>query len=179
MTSGFVVHVVDTAPPGLTVPTGVTANATGPDGAAVSYTTTAQDSVDTNPTVSCDPPPNATFAIGDTTASCVAHDVSGNASAPAQFVVHVQGADEQLRDLRAAVGALPVPAALRSSLQAKLDDVGRALARHNANAACSALIDFVSQVNAQAGKKLSTTAATALTADATRIAAVVGCKQPG
>ncbi len=77
-TGSFVVHVVDTTAPSVTVPANVSVDATHPFGAAVTYTVSATDIVDLAPTITCDPPSGASFAIGDTTVSCGATDFSGN-----------------------------------------------------------------------------------------------------
>jgi hypothetical protein len=74
------VTVVDTTPPALVVPGPITAEATGPGGASVSYSASASDAVDPAPTVSCSPPSGATFVLGPTTVSCTARDASNNTS---------------------------------------------------------------------------------------------------
>ena len=97
--------VLDESPPVLTVPTGIVTNATGPDGAAASYSASAVDEVDGPVAVTCVPPTGATFAIGTTAVTCVASDTAGNVTS-ASFDVHVKGADEQLDDLAAAVNGV-------------------------------------------------------------------------
>ena len=86
----------------ITVPAGIVTNATGPDGAAVSYSVSAVDDVDGPVAVTCVPPTGATFAIGTTAVACMASDTAGNL-AGASFDVHVKGAAEQLADLLTAV----------------------------------------------------------------------------
>ena len=175
LTRGFVVHVVDTTAPALTVPATVTVDATGPDGAAVTYTVSATDIVDLAPTITCDPPPETSFAIGDTTVRCVATDFSGNSSNAEQFTVRVNGAARQLQDLSDDVAALPGPASLRISLGAKLHLARVALARDNRTSACAALTAFILEVHARSGRSISTATATVLIADASRIRAVIAC----
>jgi hypothetical protein len=85
----FKVTVVDTTPPGVTVPAPITAEATGLGGAIVSFTVSATDLVDGALTVSCSPSSGATFQRGTTTVSCTAKDASGNTSAPATFNVNI------------------------------------------------------------------------------------------
>src|SRR5262249_31064783 len=51
------------APPMLTVPADLTVEATGPAGAAVSYTVTATDNLDPDPRASCTPPSGSLFPI--------------------------------------------------------------------------------------------------------------------
>ena len=72
----------------ITAPTGIDVDATGPDGAIVTYTVTATDDTDPSPSVVCMPPSGSLFAIGDTTVECTATDASNN-QATASFVVHV------------------------------------------------------------------------------------------
>jgi hypothetical protein len=85
----FAVRVVDTTPPALTAPADVSAEATGPGGAAVSYPAPgAVDVVDGPVPVSCTPASGAQFPLGATTVGCTATDSHGNA-ASASFVVRV------------------------------------------------------------------------------------------
>src|SRR5215203_5114217 len=85
----FSVTVQDTTAPKLTVPTDMSTTATGADGAKVTYTATATDAVDTDPTVTCTPASGSTFPVGTTTVSCTASDDSGNTSPAATFKVSV------------------------------------------------------------------------------------------
>ena len=71
------VEFVDDAPPTLGLPTGITAEATGADGAPVTWTATATDAVDGALTPTCSPVPG-TFPLGSTTVSCSATDTAGN-----------------------------------------------------------------------------------------------------
>lgn len=75
----FKVTVVDTTGPVLSL-TDVTAEATGADGANVSYTAAATDAVDGATTVSCTPTSGSKFALGATTVSCSSSDSKGNKS---------------------------------------------------------------------------------------------------
>ncbi len=88
--ASFTITVKDSTPPTLTVPGDMTSEATGPGGAVVTYTATASDNVDPNPTVSCAPPSGSTFPITTTTVSCTAKDSSGNTSAPKTFTITVR-----------------------------------------------------------------------------------------
>jgi hypothetical protein len=81
--SHFAVIVQDTTPPDLTVPADKTVEATGPSGAAVTFSATASDLVDGSTTVDCTPASGSTFALGDTTVDCSstdAHHNTGHAS---------------------------------------------------------------------------------------------------
>ncbi len=81
----------DTTPPVITnVPGPITAEATGPAGAAVTYPSpTATDDTDGSDPVTCAPASGSTFALGDTTVTCNAADHAGNPATPATFVVTV------------------------------------------------------------------------------------------
>jgi hypothetical protein len=74
----FDVIVEDTTDPVLTLPADITAEATGPGGAPVSYTASAADSVDGSITPVCAPPSGSTFPLGNTIVSCTATDAAGN-----------------------------------------------------------------------------------------------------
>jgi Bacterial alpha-L-rhamnosidase 6 hairpin glycosidase domain/Bacterial alpha-L-rhamnosidase C-terminal domain/Alpha-L-rhamnosidase N-terminal domain/HYR domain len=168
--SGSTHFAPDTTPPVLTVPAPITVNATGPDGAVVTYVATATDNLDPHPVVKCVPPPGAVFAIGTTTVTCTATDASMNTSS-ATFTVHVKGAAEQLVDLRARVQGVGSGTSMNDMIVLAQGYV----ANGNVAAACKKLSDFSSAVRAQSGKKVPATTATALIADATRIRAVLGC----
>ncbi|HXA19780.1 MAG TPA: HYR domain-containing protein [Thermoanaerobaculia bacterium] len=89
-TSGsFHVTVVDTTPPTLNLPGTITAEATGPSGAAVTYTATATDLVDGSRPVTCDHASGSTFPLGSTTVQCTATDTHNN-TAHGSFTVIVQ-----------------------------------------------------------------------------------------
>lgn len=79
-TASFTVTIVDTTPPAFTgVPATITEEATGPSGAAVTFTApTADDIVDGAVTVNCDYNSGDTFALGTTTVTCSATDNAGN-----------------------------------------------------------------------------------------------------
>lgn len=80
----------DTTPPAIAVPDPVVVEATGPDGAVVTWPTpTATDDTDGNPPVVCSADSGAAFPLGTTTVTCQATDAAGNA-ATATFIVSVQ-----------------------------------------------------------------------------------------
>ncbi len=78
----FTVTVIDTTPPVLTLPVNITAEATAPSGAAVTYAVSATDPDDAA-TVACTPISGATFPIGLTTVTCTATDTNANTRAGA------------------------------------------------------------------------------------------------
>lgn len=78
-TSGsFSVTVVDTTPPIVSVPADFSAEATGPSGAAVTFSVSAIDLVDGSIIPSCDATSGDTFPLGATTVNCSATDNAGN-----------------------------------------------------------------------------------------------------
>jgi Tol biopolymer transport system component len=90
-TDSFDVTVTDTTPPAITgMPSDIVAEATGADGAQVSWTQpTATDLVNGPRTVTCTPASGTTFALGETTVSCTATDTRSN-TATKTFKVTVQ-----------------------------------------------------------------------------------------
>ncbi|PBB36983.1 hypothetical protein CK221_15715 [Mesorhizobium sp. WSM3868] len=86
----FTVTVEDREAPVVSLPTDISDNApAGATGQAVTFTATAADNADPNPTVSCAPASGSTFAIGETTVSCTAKDVAGNTSAAKTFKITI------------------------------------------------------------------------------------------
>jgi hypothetical protein len=84
-TATISVCVQDTTPP--VINPGVTAEATGPNGAVVNYIG-ATDLVDPNPSIVSNPPVGSLFPLGDTLVTVSATDFSGN-TANGSFLVHV------------------------------------------------------------------------------------------
>jgi hypothetical protein len=72
------VTVIDQTPPAITCPSNQTAECTGPNGAAVSFSATATDNCTASPTIGCNPPAGALFALGTTTDTCTATDAATN-----------------------------------------------------------------------------------------------------
>src|SRR5581483_4846125 len=73
--STFTVTVHDTTAPTIAAHANVAVEATGPAGAAVTYTSpTATDTVDGAVAVSCAPASGSVFAIATTAVTCSAHD---------------------------------------------------------------------------------------------------------
>jgi uncharacterized protein YjbI with pentapeptide repeats len=81
--------IKDTTPPVLTLPADITAEATSPAGAAVSFTVTATDNIDLNPTVVCVPESGEIFGFGTTMVGCSAFD-SVNNGVSGEFNVTVE-----------------------------------------------------------------------------------------
>jgi hypothetical protein len=83
------IEITDKQPPVITVPGDLTAEATGPTGAAVSYAASATDNSGTVSTFGCSPVSGSTFPFGTTTVTCTATDPTGN-TATASFHVTVR-----------------------------------------------------------------------------------------
>jgi hypothetical protein len=164
----------DTTPPTLHLPDDIVVDATGPDGAAVTYAVSASDDVTATPLVECAPLSGATFPIGVTTVECTATDDAGNA-ANGSFQVRVRGAAEQLAALIADVAALEMHPTLRRNLLAFLETAQSALEAGQQTDACRALGKFIQRVAAYDAHWISAVESAELRADAERIRAVVGC----
>jgi hypothetical protein len=85
----FNVTVKDTTPPNLALPADMTIEATGPQGAMATFTTTAHDIVDGDVAVTCSPTSGSTFGITTTAVHCSATDKATN-KAEGSFNVTVQ-----------------------------------------------------------------------------------------
>ena len=83
-------HIIfdDTTAPVVHCPNDMLVVATTVDGAVVTYTVTATDNCDPNPTIVCNPPSGGTFPKGTTTVDCTATDSCGK-SAQCSFTVTV------------------------------------------------------------------------------------------
>ena len=98
-TGSFTVTVGDTSAPLLALPSNVTAEATGHDGASVTFSASALDVVDGAVSVDCSPASGSVFPIGTTTVTCTASDADHNV-ATGTFTVTV-------RDMTAPTLTLP------------------------------------------------------------------------
>jgi HYR domain-containing protein len=87
-TKTFTVTVLDRTPPSLTVSGQVSAEATGPTGAAVSYQAPAAVDAAGPVAAGCSPASGAVFPLGTTTVGCTAVDSAGNRGS-ASFTVTV------------------------------------------------------------------------------------------
>jgi Ca2+-binding RTX toxin-like protein len=86
--SAFVIDVVDTTPPALSLPGHLVIEATGPEGAAVAFASSAQDLVSGSVPVTLSATSGSTFPLGPTTVSASATDAAGN-TAQGEFIVEV------------------------------------------------------------------------------------------
>jgi hypothetical protein len=86
----FTVNVsADTTPPVLTLPANIIAEATSSNGAAVTYSASANDNLGGAVPVNCSPLSGSTFALGTTTVQCSATDAHNN-TANGSFTVTVR-----------------------------------------------------------------------------------------
>jgi HYR domain len=74
----FTVTVVDTTPPDVTVPGDISESTTDPSGTAVTFSASANDTVDGPITPSCNPASGSNFAVGTTQVTCSATDAHNN-----------------------------------------------------------------------------------------------------
>ena len=84
----IIITISDTIPPQISCPPNITVEATGPNGARVTFTASAIDNVDGPVPVSSSPRSGDIFPIGNTTVVCTAADAAGN-SATKSFTVTV------------------------------------------------------------------------------------------
>ena len=164
----FGVTVRDTTPPVVTGPSDMTVDATNPNAGFVSFTVTARDVADPNPTVVC-VPSSGYFLIGKTLVSCSVFDASRNVTSW-NFSVTVRGATEQIATLSTTIAQSGLPQGTATSLSSKLP-----ASSESGPARCNKLVAFGNEVRAQTGKKLSYDQVTALINSANRIRNVAGC----
>ena len=169
--SGSYTAKVDTIPPVLSIPANVTANATSPAGATITFAAPATDTGDSGvASVVCSPLSGTLFAISTTTVHCTATDVAGNTT-HGSFTVHVKSAAEQLVDLGTAVtGVGP-----GTNLADKVTSIKGYVATNNKTDACGTLRAFINQVKALTGKKITTAQAASFISLAQSIEATLGC----
>lgn len=98
----FTLTAHDADAPTITVPASMSAEATGPGGAAVTYPApTAADVVDGTTPVDCDHESGTVFPLGPTTVTCTAEDRSGNVSTASFTVTVVDSVAPQITTPRA------------------------------------------------------------------------------
>jgi hypothetical protein len=172
--ASFTVTVRDTTAPVYGTAPNVTANATSPAGAVVTFATpTATDAVGVVSNT-CTPASGTTFPVGTTTVTCHAADAAGNVGTTT-FTVTVVGAAGQIDALLQQVQSITPQPKLGGSLPNKLLSAQASITAGDIQGACDTLQGFINEVNAQSGKKLTAADAAALIADATQIRAALGC----
>jgi hypothetical protein len=117
----------------------------------------------------------ATFAVGTTTVSCTAVDGGANTSSAKSFTVSVRSASQQVITLQTNVQAVVNDSSTRTNLVSILQNAQAAIARGDTAGACDKMTSFISQVQAQSGKKIVKKTAEALITDGRRIKSALGC----
>jgi hypothetical protein len=177
-TSSFSILVVDTTPPALAVPVGLTVPATSPAGAAVAFIATATDLVSGSLAAACVPASGSVFPIGSTMVTCVATDGAGNRSAPGTFAVVVTGIGDPIADLIALVQQL-VPGPVGQRLVEELNDIQGDLAASRTAEACRDLRAFMHHVRALAHRTIAPANAARLIDAARQVSLAIGCGSDG
>jgi hypothetical protein len=164
----FTVTVSDTTPPAFTAPANMTLDANMPSGAIATYTLpTATDLVDGTDPVHCAPATGSLFPIGTTTVTCTSSDAHAN-TATHQFNVVVLSADQQLANLASAVAGVGSGSTLSA-------DVAHIQQASTITAKCGAINTFIHDVNAQTGKKITQTQASAFLKAASDLQGTLAC----
>jgi hypothetical protein len=162
---------IDRTAPVVTAPGPMTANATSPGGAVVTFSVSATDNSGAA-SVTCSHASGSTFPPGVTTVTCTAADLAGN-DASTTFTVTVRGVAEQIVDLIEQLRRMPLQPAVEARLIATLND---ALADpRRSTRLCRVLNAFSVLVQLYRGRGIPAEVAATLAADAKRIRAVIGC----
>ena len=163
----------DTTAPQVFTPSLVTADATSPAGASVTFSARATDNAGT-PSFGCTPPSGSSFPIGDTTVTCTATDAAGNSTSKS-FTVRVNGPAEQLNGLAADIQSSAIPPDRQGSLIVSLAAAEASFGAGNTNAGCNQLRAFENKVAAQSGKSIPADLAAELIASSDQAAGAAGC----
>ena len=86
------------------------------------------------------------------------------------------GSSDKIRRLIAEIRALPIDTNVKNGLLAKLEAAVSLVDKGNLNGACGKIADFIQQVQAQSGKKLTAAQASQLIAKANEIRALLLCR---
>ncbi|MGR9106719.1 MAG: FIMAH domain-containing protein [Gammaproteobacteria bacterium] len=179
-TDNSTVTVQDTASPIPSCPGDIVEEPTSPAGNTVTFTATAADACEANPTLVSSPVSGSQFAVGTTTEVTVsATDADGN-SAMCTFTVKILSVDELAAKLGAKVEQLSADGEINqgvaNALLTILRNVESSLARSDTGAACNQLADFIATVQDQVDSgKLATEEARALIDSANNLRATLGC----
>lgn len=167
-------EALDTTPPEISVPPdGVTVNATTPQRGIATFSVTATDALTASSRRPACPASGSVFPIGQMTVNCTAKDAAGTVG-KASFTVTVKGALAQIDDEIAYIQASSLGASTKASLINKLTAARAALVAEKPKDAKSNLNAALSYIKVQRGKTIPQSLAVTLTADITRIKAVIG-----
>lgn len=179
--ASFTLTVEDTIAPVVTVPADIVVNATGQDGAIVTFEATATDATTQNLVVTCAPPSGSPFPVGTTTVTCSATDQYGNTGS-SSFTATVVGADQGLGDLREMVESLRISGAastvtsVRRNLLMMVDVAEMFADADQPQLACLQLARFDLEVRAQVSRRRVTESdAASLYAKTAEIRSMLGC----
>jgi hypothetical protein len=158
----------DDLPPVVTAPHNGSwwVDATGADGAVVTYALGIQDNLDPSPAVDCDRPSGSLFPIGGDKVTCTVTDVAGNATTVV-FWVDVRGAPDQIE--------LELPVVGADSLNGLVSSAGRAARAGRTQEACNELNAYVHELNALTGKVIDPATAENRLETVGRVRTVLGC----
>jgi hypothetical protein len=175
----FSATVVDAEAPVVTAPPAQVVDATGPDGALVTYPPFVAADNCAVAQVTSAPPSGSVFPINPSPGAVTlvvgsATDAAGNVGT-ASFAVHVKGAPEQIRDLLAVVEGTRRHHELEEALRRAL----RAVEAGRTRRACDALGEFVEELAERGHERCPPGEAAALLAAAERIQAVLACRSCG
>jgi hypothetical protein len=175
----FIATVVDAEAPTITAPPDQVVDATGPDGAVVTYAPfTAGDNCAVG-SVTSEPPSGSTFPIdedpaGVTIVTGVATDTASHTTV-ASFAVHVKGAAEQLRDVLTLVETLP----RHEGLEHQLFHALRAVEAGRFGKACHQLGALSHELAEHGREECLPAGAEVLLPVVTRLRAVLACPARG
>ena len=119
-TGSFRLTVADKDFPELTLPAGITVDATSEAGAVVEFTASAFDQVNGALSVACTPPSGSTFPVGTTIVRCSASDASSNVSR-GTFAVTVIGSTPPVLNLPDIVSEANGPSGAEVAFEGALD----------------------------------------------------------
>jgi len=144
----------DTTPPVITVPADFEVDAISPLETPVTFTTTATDAVDPNPTIVCNPASGDLFALGDTIVNCTATDNAGNEDSDS-FVVTVVVTTSTFDGFIEKIPSMNIHQGTENSLISKINSASDSFENGNSDVAENKLGALINQINAQDGKKLT------------------------
>ena len=138
-------------PPAIQCPEDIVVWPSSPDGAEVTFETTAEDNCDPSPQVLCSQTSGSNFGIGTTLIGCTAVDASGNEQS-CSFEFSVLTVDDALDELMQVIDDFVNEQLLGhgqgNALISKLEAVARSCGRGQYGACCNQLEAFINQVQA-------------------------------
>ncbi|MDE1766331.1 MAG: type VI secretion system tube protein Hcp [Thaumarchaeota archaeon] len=162
--SSTVTFKYDITPPTLVVSDNMTVFPTNPNGATVSYP--KANATDDEPSSAlCTPSSGSQFGFGQDIVSCIATDDAGN-NAAKSFWITVLTPAQATQKLTSIINGMSLPGGQANSFDSKLAAVLSSINSDDNKTATNQLNAFINEVNAQAGKKISSSEASQLLLDA-------------